>query len=726
MYTLFVTCTRYLEPLLKDELEALGASDIKQTVAGCRARGNLGTAYQLCMWSRVGSRVLLKLHEFEFIHEDDIYTGAAEVSWKDLFLLSSTFAIDANVSKSRVKNANYAALKVKDAVVDSFRKSCGERPNVNVENPDIRFHLHTEKQSAIVYLDLSGDSLHRRGYRLSGTQAPLRETSAAGMLIKAGWPEIAAQGGALIDPMCGSGTLPIEAALIAGNIAPGLLRRRFGFESWKDHETNTWNAVRAEAETDRAQGISQIPPIYGSDKSRKAVDAAVENIMRAGLSDKIQLKTQPFEHLEIPPLASAPGLIVANPPYGVRLQRREEVDVLFSQFGKWLKEHFTNYTAAILAPDKAAAKQLGLRADRINTMYNGNLKIVLVRITLDDANSFVPPENAEGSSAFAQGSPPVQDDDQTSGINMLVNRISKNKRLLKKYLKKNGVSCYRIYDADIPQYAAAVDVYEERDVVVQEYAPPKEIEPEVAEQRLQELLAAIPQCFEIEKDSIFLKQRKRQKGASQYSKMSAEHEFFIVKEGGLKFYVNFTDYLDTGLFLDHRITRSIIREKSDQVKFLNLFAYTCTASVYAADGGAVKTVSVDTSNTYLEWGKKNFSLNRYTSDSHLFVRRDVFEFLSSDFETYDLIFVDPPTFSNRRSDENVFDVQRDHLRLLTLAADRLKSSGEILFSNNYRRFHLDPALYDLFDIKEISLETLPQDFSRNKKIHRTWLLRFRG
>ncbi|MCF7914308.1 MAG: bifunctional 23S rRNA (guanine(2069)-N(7))-methyltransferase RlmK/23S rRNA (guanine(2445)-N(2))-methyltransferase RlmL [Spirochaetaceae bacterium] len=726
MYRLFVTCTRYLEPLLKDELEVLGASDIKQTVAGCHASGDLRTAYQLCLWSRVGSRVLLKLHEFEFSHEDDIYTGAAEVSWEGLFSLSSTFAVDANVSKSRVKNANYAALKVKDAVVDSFRKSSGRRPNVNTENPDIRFHLHTEKQSAIVYLDLSGESLHRRGYRLSGTQAPLRETSAAGMLLKAGWPEIAAQGGALIDPLCGSGTLPIEAALIAGNIAPGLLRSRFGFESWKGHEADTWDAVRTEAETARAQGVSQMPPIYGSDKSRKAIDAAAENIKRAGLSDKIQLKTQPFEHLEVPLQAAAPGLIVANPPYGVRLQKREEVDLLYSQFGKWIKEHFPNYTAAILAPDKAAAKQLGLRADRINTIYNGNLKIVLVRITLDDANSFVPPENSFNSPAFIQGAPPVQDEDQTSGVNMLVNRILKNKRQLKKYLKKNGISSYRIYDADIPQYAAAVDVYEDRYAVVQEYAPPKEIEPEAAEQRLQELLAAIPQCFEIDKSSIFLKQRKRQKGSSQYSKMNTEHEFFIVKEGGLKFYVNFTDYLDTGLFLDHRITRSIIREKSDQSKFLNLFAYTCTASVYAADGGAVKTVSVDTSNTYLEWGKKNFALNRYTSDSHLFVRRDVFEFLSSDFETYDLIFVDPPTFSNRKSDENVFDVQRDHLRMLTLAAEHLKRTGEIIFSNNYRRFQLDPALYDLFDIKEISLDTLPQDFSRNKKIHRTWLLRFPG
>lgn len=724
MYSLFVTCTRYLEPLLKHELEVLGASDIKQTVAGCRAAGNVDTAYRLCMWSRVGSRVLLKLHEFDFTHEDEIYTGAAEVAWTEIFPLSSTFAIDANVAKSRVKNANYAALKVKDAVVDSFRKSFGERPNVNTEHPDIRFHLHTEKQRAVVYLDLSGESLHRRGYRLSGTQAPLRETSAAGMLLKAGWPEIAAQGGALIDPMCGSGTLLIEAALIAGSIAPGLLRKRFGFESWKDHETETWNAVRAEAETAGAQGLSRIPPIFGSDKSRKAVDAATENVKRAGLSDKIQLNIGPFEQLKPPTGSPVPGLIVANPPYGVRLQKREEVDALYVRFGKWIKDLFPNYTAAILAPDKAAAKQLGLRADRINTIYNGNLKIVLVRITLDEGNSFVPPENASGGTTSIQGSIPVQDEDQTSGINMLVNRIVKNKRLLKKYLKKNGVSCYRIYDADIPQYAAAVDVYEDRYVVVQEYAPPSEIEPEAAEQRLQELLAAIPQCFEIKKADIFLKQRKRQKGSSQYSKMSTEHEFFIVKEGGLKFYVNFTDYLDTGLFLDHRITRSIIREKSEHAKFLNLFAYTCTASVYAADGGAEKTVSVDTSTTYLEWGKKNFALNRSTSDSHLFVRRDVFEFLSSDFETYDLIFVDPPTFSNRKSDENVFDVQRDHVRMLTLAAEHLKPSGEIIFSNNYRRFQLDPALYDLFDVKEISMETLPQDFSRNKKIHRTWLLCF--
>ena len=737
MYSLFITCTRYLEPLLYEELKTLDAADVKQTVAGCYASGDLRLAYSVCLWSRVASKVLLQLHKYEFSDEDDIYAGASQINWPTLFSLDNSFAVDANVSKSRVKNANYAALKVKDAIVDSFRKRSGARPSVNTEQPEIRFHLHTEKHTATVYLDLSGESLHKRGYRLSGTKAPLRETSAAGMLLKAGWPEIAAGGGAFIDPMCGSGTLPIEAAMIAADIAPGLYRQRFGFENWTGHDADVWTSLRTEAAERRTAGLQHLPLLWASDKSQKAVEAALENINRAELAEYIQVRTQPFEHLDISifPRAATqgaadsenqcPGLIAANPPYGVRLENRNDIAQLYSRFGEWMKTSFSDYKAAVLAPDKAVAKDIGLRADKLNTLYNGNLKIFMIRISLDAGNEFSPPDNRDKTATGQKTGAPVQArDDQTTGINMVANRILKNRRKLKNYLKKNSISCYRIYDADIPQYAAAVDVYEDRYAVVQEYAPPSEIESETAEHRLEELIAAVSESLGVEKNQIHLKQRKRQKGADQYSRMSDEKEFFIVKEGGLRFFVNFTDYLDTGLFLDHRITRGLIREKAANAKFLNLFAYTCTASVYAAGGGAIKTVSVDTSSTYLDWGKKNFELNRLNSDSHLFVRRDVLQFLESDFELYDLIFIDPPTFSNRKSDKNVFDVQGDHLKLLSRAAEHLKKDGEIIFSNNFRRFELDPALSELFDIQEISQETIPSDFSRNQKIHRTWTMKF--
>jgi 23S rRNA (guanine2445-N2)-methyltransferase / 23S rRNA (guanine2069-N7)-methyltransferase len=724
MYSLFVTCTRYLEPLLLEELKALGATELKQTVAGCHTTGNLELAYSICLWSRIGSRVLLQLHRFEFDQDDDLYSGARKIGWEEIFSLETTFAVDANVSKSRVRNANYAALKIKDAIVDSFRDRYASRPSVDTHQPDIRFHLHTDKHTAILYLDLSGESLHKRGYRLSGSQAPLRETSAAGMLIQAGWPQIALQGGAFVDPMCGSGTLPIEAAMIAAEIAPGLYRQRFGFENWSAHEASLWDSIRSEADARRTLGLKKIPPVFASDKSQKAIEAAAENCARVGLSEYIELRTQPFEHIDVTTLpsgkAGSKGLIATNPPYGVRLEKRAEVDALYTRFGKWLKEGFPDYEAAVLAPDKAAAKQIGLRADKINTIYNGNLKIVLVRISLDDSNEFsAPKETAHSVPAGDQNS-----EDQTTGINMIANRIQKNRRILKNYLKKYDISCYRIYDADIPQYAAAVDIYEDRYAVVQEYAPPPEIEPETSDYRLRELITAVNSTLSIDQNNIFKKQRKRQKGIAQYSKLGAEKEFFIIKEGGLRFFVNFNDYLDTGIFIDHRITRRLIRDRARDSKFLNLFAYTCTASVYAAAGGAVKTVSVDTSTTYLDWGKKNFELNRLLDDSHLFVRRDVIQFLRNDFETYDLIFIDPPTFSNRKSDNNVFDLQRDHLQLLTLAAEHLKKDGCIFFSNNYRRFQLDPGLYKLFNIRDVSADTIPTDYSRNKKIHKTWELRF--
>ncbi|MGC9313714.1 MAG: class I SAM-dependent methyltransferase, partial [Sediminispirochaetaceae bacterium] len=315
--------------------------------------------------------------------------------------------------------------------------------------------------------------------------------------------------------------------------------------------------------------------------------------------------------------------------------------------------------------------------------------------------------------------------DETTGVPMIVNRLKKNRRLLKKFLAREGVSCYRIYDADIPQYSAAIDIYEDAYAVIQEYAPPKTVDQDRAARRLQEIVAAVPLCFPIEPNHIYLKQRKRQKGDRQYGKLGQEGEFYIVREGGLKFFVNFSDYLDTGIFLDHRPTRDLIRRRAEGARVLNLFAYTCTASVYAADGGAARTVSVDTSATYLDWGRKNFGLNRIPVEPHLFQRQDSLEFLRTDVDRYDLIFIDPPTFSNRKGAPDVFDVQRDHGMMIDLAVQRLAPGGLIVFSNNFRRFAMDPGLEERLLVEEISRDTIPADFGRNPKIHRTWLIRKR-
>jgi 23S rRNA (guanine2445-N2)-methyltransferase / 23S rRNA (guanine2069-N7)-methyltransferase len=674
----------------------------------------------MLLWSRLASRVLLHLREEEVNDERQLYDAAAALPWEAHFSPAEGFAVDAESLRSPLRNSTYAALKVKDAIADRFRRTAGSRPSVNTEHPDIRVRLHLSGDRAHFYLDLSGESLHRRGYRISATEAPLRETAAAGMLLRARWPEIAGEGGCFCDPMCGSGTLPIEAALMAGDVAPGLLRERFGIHAWKQHDAALWREMRREAEERRAAGIAALPPINAFDIDAEAVRITGENVARAGLGEVIRVERCDMRRLERGRAAGSKarrGLIAVNPPYGVRLEEKGRVSALYEELGKWLSQQLQGFRAAVLAPDRETARRIGLRAEKLNTFYNGNLKIVMASIEVDADNRFVPNSG--------QVSLPRPDDDPTSGVNTLINRLKKNRRALKKYLKQNEVHCYRIYDADIPQYSAAIDVYEGEHFVIQEYAPPKTIPPAQAQRHLRELQGAVVHYFDTTRERLYVKQRNRQRGTSQYEKAGNEGERYIVREGGLRFFVNFTDYLDTGLFLDHRETRKMLRERAEGCRVLNLFAYTCTASVYAAAGGARSTVSVDTSNTYLDWGRQNFRLNKLPLDPHRFVRQDVFTFLRSELGSYDLIFVDPPTFSNRKGRDADFDIQRDHPLLLELAAERLAEGGSLIFSNNYRRFELDPGVKERWEVREISSVTVPPDFARQSDIHHSFLMHLR-
>jgi 23S rRNA (guanine2445-N2)-methyltransferase / 23S rRNA (guanine2069-N7)-methyltransferase len=660
------------------------------------------------------------------------------VDWGVHFAVERTFMVDASLVRSSLKNENYAALKVKDAVADWFREQGGIRPSVDTAAPDVRISVHVERAHADLYLDISGESLFKRGYRLEAGEAPLRENSAAAILMKAGWSRAASEGSFFLDPMCGSGTFLIEAGLMAADSAPGLERKRWGFSAWLQHDPALWEKLLKEARRRRAEGLGKVPPLFGADIDPEAIRISGENVRRAGLKGKVQLFTGDFRAFDCSVLPRRAGLIAVNPPYGVRLEKQKGVQQLYRDFGRWLSDNFSGSTATVLAPDRETARYLGLQAEKLNTYYNGNLRITAARFFLNEENRYVEyrhsvPNVEDRRGASAAVAPSLLEiggdettADETTGVPMIVNRLKKNRRLLKKFLDREGISCYRIYDADIPQYSAAIDIYEDTYAVIQEYAPPKTVDQDRAAQRLQEIVASVPLCFPIEPNHIYLKQRQRQKGDRQYGKLGQEGEFYIVREGELKFFVNFSDYLDTGIFLDHRPTRQLIRRRSEGAWVLNLFAYTCTASVYAADGGAVRTVSVDTSATYLDWGRKNFGLNRIPVEPHLFQRQDSMEFLRTDVDRYNLIFIDPPTFSNRKGAPDVFDVQRDHGMMIDLAVQRLAPGGLIIFSNNFRRFAMDPELEERYLVEEISRDTIPADFERNPKIHRTWLIRRRG
>ncbi|MCG8568717.1 MAG: bifunctional 23S rRNA (guanine(2069)-N(7))-methyltransferase RlmK/23S rRNA (guanine(2445)-N(2))-methyltransferase RlmL [Spirochaetes bacterium] len=712
----FATCPRYLEPQLQEELQSLGGTEVSVESSGVRFSGPLIIGYRAYLWSRIASRVLLLLKSFTADNNEELYQTLYNIPWDQHFSSRQTFAIDAETKNTFIQHSHFAALKAKDAIADFFRDHFGKRPSVEKNQPDIRLRLFLKKNQAEIYLDFSGSSLHRRNYRLKRTLAPLRENSAAALLLKAGWRNIAEQGGSFIDPMCGSGTLAIEAAMIAASIAPGLLRDHNGFQHWKQHQPKLWQEQLALAKKQKAQGLQNLPLMIASDIDQKAINNCKENIKTAGLEKYIQVVKSNFQQLSLdlfPQIKEKPGLIATNPPYGERLAKDQNLNELYNHFGQWCKLHFAHYTLAVLAGNKEQAKYIGLRAKKVNAFYNGKILCVLALFELNIENQFQ-------QKTFNWQNLEVGQDD-TQGIQMVINRIKKNRKQLKKYLGKNAISCYRVYDADIPQHAAAIDIYDHQYAVIAEYKPPSTIDENKAAKRFAEIVAAVSKEFELDEQHIFIKQRKQQKGKEQYQKVSNNEQFYVIKENNLLFQVNFTDYLDTGIFLDHRITRKKISELAKGKTFLNLFAYTCTASVYAAHGGAVKTVSVDSSKKYLIWGQKNFELNHFSLNQHHFRQKDYQLFLKNNQEKFDLIFIDPPTFSNKKDIQRIFDIQKDHSQLLQLASHSLTSNGLIVFSTNFKKFKLDSQLETIFQIENITEQTLPPDFARSK-IHQCWVL----
>jgi len=715
-YTLFATTPKNLEALLAEEIRQLGIDSARDTRGGASFTASLAEAYRVCLWSRVANRVLLQLATFDADSAESLYAGVQAIPWSQHFTTAQTFAIDLNLSSSNLTHSQFAALKAKDAIVDQFRAQTGERPSVDTEQPDIRINIYLFRNQASLYLDLSGGSLHRRGYRARAGTAPLKENLAAAILLRANWPAIAREGGSLIDPMCGSGTLPIEAALIAGDIAPGLQQQQFGFLNWQQHDRAAWEAELEIAKARAAAGRSSIPPIRGYDQDQAAVRIAQQNVRIAGLQDYVEIVQQPLQ--DCAPLSEAErGLVVVNPPYGERLGADSDLPALYAQLGDVLKARFQHWHAAVFTGNPELTRHIGLRSTRQHALFNGPIACKLVHYQVTPEASFVTAQAPRGLPA----------EKRSEGAVMFANRLRKNQKSLQRWLTQENIHAYRLYDADMPEYAVVVDVYNgiQRWVHVQEYQAPKSVDIEKARFRLKEAMGVIAEVLEVDESCLFFKLRKQQKGKAQYEKLGESKHFHEIEENGCRFLVNFQDYLDTGLFLDHRPIRKLVAENAAGKDFLNLFAYTGTASIYAARGGARSTTTVDMSNTYLDWAQRNLRLNGFAGKHHQFIHADCLQWLAQAPRTqrFDLIFLDPPSFSTSKRMEQSFDVQRDHVMLIRQALQRLKPGGLLIFSNNLRSFKIDrEALTDL-EIQDISRQTIPKDFERNPKIHQCFLIK---
>ena len=722
--TFFAACPRNVSELLGGELRALGVDVEREHPAGVSFRGPLRDAYLACLRSRTASRVLLTLADLDAADPDLMYRGLLELPWESHVRPDGTFAVEVVGEPPRwLRHTQFAAVRAKDAIVDRMRESAGARPSVDFAAPDLRVNLRFARERVTVGIDLSGEPLHRRGYRQAGVEAPLKENLAAALLLRAGWPAIAGEGGGFFDPMCGSGTLVIEAALIAANVAPGLLRRRFGFERWLQHDAAVWQELRSAAETERTLDALEAGRCAGSDRDQTAIRASIANANRAGLGNHLVFERRDLSNL---PAAQRPkGLVLVNPPYGVRIGDAEKIEALYANLGHTLMRCFRGWEAGVFTGDLPLGRALGLRAYRTHAFFNGPLECRLLRFHLDESAVEPDPAQVRAARLDAARSRP--------GAEMFANRLRKNFERLSGWARRNDIACYRVYDADMPEYAFAIDLYgnDERWVCVQEYAAPATISQEAVRARRDEALSSIPDVLQVPVERMFLRVRRRQRAGEQYEKIEEQGEFHPVREGRYRLLVNFTDYLDTGLFLDHRLTREKVGAMASGKRFLNLFAYTGTATVHAAGGGAVASTTVDMSRTYLDWAVRNMELNGLRSPRHEFVQADCLVWLEAQARAqrppeFDLIFIDPPTHSRSKRMQQEFDVQRDHAWLLETAAKLLAPGGTIVFSNNFQKFRLDDVTLGRFDVEDITRATIPEDFRRNPRIHVCFLLRPRA
>ncbi|WP_341663202.1 bifunctional 23S rRNA (guanine(2069)-N(7))-methyltransferase RlmK/23S rRNA (guanine(2445)-N(2))-methyltransferase RlmL [Vibrio sp.] len=703
MHQYLAVTSNGLENLLVEELSRLGIENAKPVQAGVKFKASNEQIYRCCLWSRLASRFVRVLSEFTCNDDMDLYLASSAVNWVKQFNSSNKFIVDFKGTNQEIRNSQYGAMKVKDAIVDMFGKKDLPRPSISKERPDLRVHLRLHKDKALLGIDMVGGGLHQRGYRTESGKAPLRETLASAIILRSGWDMKTP----LLDPMCGSGTIVIEAAMMAANIAPGIKREKFSFEVLEDFEPDVWMQVKTEASVQARKGVNKFDAkVYGYDNDPRIIQTAKDNARRAGVESLICFEVQDAAELKRP-MDFSSGAIVSNPPYGERLGTHPGLIALYTAFGNQLKSEFKGCSASIFSSSDELLSCLRMRADKQYKLNNGSLPCQQKTYQISDK------ERTTNSDVVTDAV--IAPD--------FANRLKKNIGKISKWAKKEQLDCYRIYDADLPEYNVAIDVYLDH-LVIQEYAAPKNIPEDKAKRRLTDIIRSSIQVTGTQANKVILKVREKQKGRSQYQKLSQQSQTMNVFEYGVNLIVNLHDYLDTGLFLDHKLTRRKIGQWAANKDFLNLFAYTGSATVHAACGGAKSTTTVDMSNTYLEWAQENMRLNGQVGRQHKYEQADCLQWLENSSAQFDLIFIDPPTFSNSKRMQQTFDVQRDHIQLMTNLKRLLRPEGMIIFSNNKRQFKMDiDAIRELrLEAKNISSQTLPLDFARNKHIHNCWVI----
>lgn len=703
MDTIYVTAPPEMGGLLAGELEELDVPVRREMRGGVYVEKTVAVGYRVCLWSRIANRVLWPLATFPAEDEDALYAGVKAIAWEDHLKPDGTLAVDANCVQSQVTHSHYTALKTKDAIVDRFRERFDERPSVDLEAPDLQINTYLFRDEATVSIDLAGQSLYRRGYRTAGLEAPLKENLAAGLLHRAGWPAICEAGGALVDPMCGTGTFLVEAAMMACRAAPGLLRPESSVRNWLGHDDAVWSAMVEEARKARVRGARAV--VFGYDWDARAVRTAQQHAKQAGVDGLIQVEERDVRSA-VPPGGVQPGLLIANPPYGERMGEANRLAGLYRTLGDRLRGHWPGWTAAIFTGNPPLVRELRLKPRRTYDYRNGSIPCRFAIYKLASADRL---------KAQAVSEP---------GVEMLENRLRRNLRHIGKWARRNGIACYRLYDGDLPEYAFAVDLY--RDVDEETYAHVTVSERKedglLDEARQSAGIEAVRRVLSLSAERTIVKARRRQAGEAQYERIENRDAYLKIAEGDARYLVNLTDFHDTGLFLDNRFVRAYIQKRAEGCRFLNLFAYTGSVTVSAALGGARSSTTIDLSNTYVDWARRNFALNGLDESLHELVRADCLAWIREaekglhGAERYDLIYFDPPTFSNSKGMDGSFDVQRDHAEWIDRVVNLLNDDGTLVFRCN--RFGFRMAFErEGWEVKDLSRRTLAMDFERRRKGH---------
>lgn len=757
----FASCLSGLEAPLADELKRLGIKRVRPLGGGVAFFCDVRHALSACLWSRLAARVLVVVGRVNAGDANLLYEGVRRLPWEDVVEPGASMAVQAHGMNESLRNTRFTALKVKDAVCDRLRETRGERPDVDAANPDVTVDVRVREGRATVSLDLSGESLYRRSYLApdDGPDAPLSCALAAGLLTLAGWRTRGSRGEACVDPACGDGFLVVEAASAACDLAPGLTRERWGFFGWKRSEPELWNELIYEADDRFERGLASATapgaldgpasappdPAYvrfaGASASSPAIARARAHAKRAGLRQAVTIELADAQNVDglVERVCAAAGkargvaeascTVASVLPTGERSQSDARAQAEAAAFVRAASAAPAGSTFAVAGGEGVEARFGGapvaretLGRDRVET------EAYVFAEPPVKAHEVVVPDSAGGAEHVVEVLEPSSE--------QFAARLRKTAKERRKWARREGVSCYRVYDADLPDYAVAIDVYPGAGdaegnlyLHIAEYAAPSTVDPGKAQRRYDDVLALAPVVLGVRPDHVFSKVRRRDKGGSQYREAGRRSYVTQVREDGYLLEVDLAGYLDTGLFLDHRLTRELVGSKAEGKRFLNLFAYTGTATVHAAGGGAKSTATVDLSQTYLDWAQRNMAANGFDGDEHTFERGDAMAWITEARRTgrrFDLVFVDPPTFSNSKAmGKRTWDVQRDHVELLIGVSRLLSEEGEAVFSCNLRSFKPDEeelAKYGVV-LEDVTAATIPHDFERNPRIHKCYLVK---